>query len=70
MPYNNNNYKLLLRQYPQKESNSVAHVVHGLGTHSLGTMQSHQQMIRWSGNLGRKSKFSNGNGKKLCYLIS
>ena len=50
---NNNNYKFLLRQYPRKESNSVAHLVHGLGKLTAQVQCNiHQQMIRWNGDLG------------------
>ena len=48
----------------------------GIGqTHSLGSMQSSSTLIRWKGNLGRiseskKVSFQNGDGVKLCYLMT
>ena len=49
--------KLLLRQYPRKESSSVAHPVQGLGKLTVKVQcKVHQQMIRWSENLGKISK--------------
>jgi len=57
---NNNNIiitKLLLHQYPQKELSPVAHLEEGLRK-LVAQVQCkvHQQMIRWSGNLGRINK--------------
>ena len=49
--------KLLLHQYPQKEPSSMAHLVQGLGKLIVQVQcKVHQQMIRWSGNLGRISR--------------
>ena len=49
--------KLLLHQYPRKEPRLVAHLVEGLGKLIVRVRcKVHQQMIRWSGNVGRMSE--------------
>ena len=46
--------KHLLRQYPRNESNSVVPLIQGLGRLIVWVQcKVDQQMIKWSGNLGR-----------------
>ena len=74
---NNNNYKTSIAPISSKRIELGGAPCGGVGqTNSPGTMQSSSTMIRWKGNLGRmikrvwKDEFSNGAGKKLCYLMT
>ena len=69
---NNINNKRLFGQYPRKEHNSVGHLLHGLDK----LIVKEQWKVHQMENKLRKDKrvsngeFSNGDGKKLCYLMA
>jgi len=72
---NNNNYKTIAPLFLNRiELSGAPSTVVG-HSHSPGTMQSASTMIRWQGTLEGISEsenvsFSNGDGTKLCYLMT